>query len=150
MKRLTLIWLIVLLPTLIGCNDPESGKGFSLPKGDAPRGAEVFVQLKCNACHSVGDIAALESLAPPLRSPIALGGEVVRIQTYGELVTSIINPSHRFAPGHPADAVQADGQSTMTNYNDVMTVSQLVDLVTYLQTQYKLKEYELTDYPPYY
>lgn len=70
--------------------------------------------------------------------------------TWSWLVTSIINPSHRFAPGHPADAVQADGQSAMTNYNDVMTVSQLVDLVTYLQTQYKLKEYELTDYPPYY
>ena len=80
---------------------------------------------------------------------IALGGEVERIDTYGELVTSIINPSHRLAKGYPIDAVSVDGKSKMRNYNDVMTVTQLNDLVMFLQSKYKLHEYELTDYPMY-
>ena len=64
---------------------------------------------------------------------IALGGEVTRIQTYGELVTSIINPSHRLAEGYPVDTVSVDGKSRMRNYNDVMTVTELTDLVMFLQ-----------------
>ena len=60
---------------------------------------------------------------------IKLGGEVARIKTYGELVTSIINPSHKLAKGYPPEAVASEeGQSKMKNYNDVMTVSQLLSV----------------------
>ena len=38
----------------------------------------------------------------------------------------------------------------MTNYNDVMTVTQLADLVAFLQSHYELKDYEPTPYGPYY
>ena len=97
-------------------------------------------------------MAGIEQLAadgePELS--IVLGGEVARLKTYGELVTSIINPSHRIARGYPADVVQADGQSKMKNYNDVMTVSQLIDLVAFLQSHYSLIEYEPTEYAPFY
>ena len=64
-------------------------------------------------------------------------------------MTSIINPSHRLAKGYPVYAVSVDGKSKMKNYNDAMTVTQLTDLVAFVQSKYKLLEYELTDYPIY-
>ncbi|MCA9231605.1 MAG: hypothetical protein KDA57_13220 [Planctomycetales bacterium] len=80
---------------------------------------------------------------------VALGGKVSQIKTYGELVTSIINPSHRFAKGYTPGEVAVEGESKMTNYNDVMTVSQLIDLVAFLQAHYEIREYEPTHYPLY-
>ena len=94
----------------------------------------------------------LDQLATTAEQPeltIELGGEVSRIKTYGELVTSIINPSHRLAKGYSAEYVQDDGVSKMPVYNDAMTVTQLVDLVAFLQSKYTLKEYEPTVYVPY-
>ncbi|MGB5326414.1 MAG: hypothetical protein WBN40_13465 [Pseudomonadales bacterium] len=71
------------------------------------------------------------------------------IKTYGELVTAIVNPSHKilqsFAPQHKG----ADGGSAMRNYNDVMTVTQLIDLVSFLQTQYQLKPFDRSRYRGY-
>ena len=76
---------------------------------------------------------------------------MTRIQTYGELVTSIINPSHRLARGYAVEEIASEeGESEMKNYNDVMTVSELIDLVTFLQSHYSLREYEITRYPLYY
>jgi sulfur-oxidizing protein SoxX len=37
----------------------------------------------------------------------------------------------------------------MKNYNDAMTITQLTDLIAFVQSKYKLLEYELTDYPIY-
>ncbi len=81
---------------------------------------------------------------------VRLGGEVSRIGTYGELVTSIINPSHRLAKGHATEDISDEGKSLMTNYNDVLTVQQLIDLTAFLQSRYVLRKYEPTDYPLYY
>ena len=72
---------------------------------------------------------------------VTLGGETVRVKSYGELVTAIINPSHRIAPGYPLSQVTTpDGQSLMTlgYLNDVMTVQQLIDLVAFLQASYQV------------
>ncbi len=81
---------------------------------------------------------------------IALGGEVRRISTYGELVTSVINPSHKLARGYGDENQEDDGESKMTNYNDVLTVSELIDLVAFLQSKYSIRPPEVTDYPMYY
>lgn len=143
------VWMVAVV-TLAGCEDPKSGRGFSLPPGDAGRGEQAFVDLQCHACHSVAGIGRAETADSSDLPSIVLGGEVTRVQTYGELVTSIINPSHRIAPGYPRDALQVDGESKMKNYNDVLTVSQLADLVTFLQSKYQLRPYDATDYPLYY
>jgi len=37
----------------------------------------------------------------------------------------------------------------MTVYNDVMTVAQLIDIVTFLEEHYELRPYEPTRYPEY-
>jgi len=69
---------------------------------------------------------------------VVLGGDVTHVKTYGELVASIINPSHKLAKGYVEEAVSEGGVSKMLVYNDVMTVRQLTDLVVFLQPHYKV------------
>ncbi len=138
---------IVLL--LGGCDrGPKSGYGFTLPQGDAEAGAKTFVALECTACHSISGNKAITQPQNP-QMTIALGGQVSTIQTYGKLVTSIINPSHKLAKGYPETMVAVAGRSKMRVYNDVMTVTQLADLVTFLQPQYQLKPFIPSEYAPY-
>lgn len=149
-KSIFCLLMTVAVSVTAGCvTPPKSGKGFTLPEGDAQAGKANYVSLQCNACHKINgvDQFAAEGEEPELS--IALGGEVTRIKTYGDLVTSIINPSHRLAKGYPVDVVSVDGKSKMKNYNDAMTVTQLADLVAFVQSKYKLLEYELTEYPMY-
>ena len=81
---------------------------------------------------------------------IALGGVTRLVKTYGDLVTSIINPSHRYSIGYAAEEVKTDGESQMRLYNDEMTVTQLIDLVTFLQPHYEVDIYPRTPYVPFY
>jgi len=149
MKYSLLTIAILSVTAFVGCDaGPQSGRGFSLPKGDVQRGKAAFLEFQCNACHSVPGIEQLAS-DDEKRISVALGGEVKHVQTYGELVTSIINPSHRLAKGYPDEQIEEGGKSKMRNYNDVMTVSQLIDLVDFLQSKYTLEPYEPTDYEVY-
>ncbi|MDA1017492.1 MAG: c-type cytochrome [Planctomycetota bacterium] len=149
MSRLTSVTLLGAL-LVMGCAPaPQSGRGFTLPNGDVKRGQAVFVELQCHACHQV-DGVKLEVAEDATDMAVRLGGKVNRIQTYGELVTSIINPSHKVAKGYVKEEVTKDDEgkeSRMRNYNEVMTVQQLIDLVKFLQSHYELKPYEPTDYP---
>ena len=81
---------------------------------------------------------------------MALGGKVLRVKSYGELVTAIINPSHDLAKGQPTEKVSKEGKSLMTNFNDVMKVSQMIDLVAFLQSHYEKLEPDYKSYYPYY
>ena len=132
-------WSIVLLMLLTAaCGGPKSGAGLRLPDGDVERGKAAFLELKCNTCHTV---AKTEMPAPSKDYAyvrvVVLGGEVRQVKTYGALVTSIINPSHSLAPGYPRELVTKDNQSAMANFNDTMTVRQLIDLVAFLQSRYE-------------
>ncbi|MEM7360744.1 MAG: cytochrome C [Pseudomonadota bacterium] len=137
---------------LAACNlaDRES-IGFSLPEGDAEQGLVVFKELSCSDCHTlVGkEFTGEEWEYPQTRAiNIELGGKVTRIRTYGDLVSSVINPSHRITRGYSPDEILTDGgESKMRRYNDVMTVTQLVDLVTFLKTQYSLAQIPPGRYP---
>lgn len=126
----------VVATLLAGCGR-ESPFGFRLPEGDAERGRAAFVDLRCNSCHEVEGVAIeyAEGLAH-----VKLGGQTTRVKTYGELVTAVINPSHRIAPQHRDDGVLPDGQSIMSAayLNDIMTVRQLVDLVAFLEGTYEV------------
>lgn len=150
MKAPTSIIILLVLFPLVGCTaDPKSPEGFSLPDGNAQRGQETFAQLQCNACHTVAGVE-FEKLAGISEPMVALGGETPRVRTYGDLVTSIINPSHRFAIGYPDEDVKSNGDSKMRLYNDEMTVTQLIDLVAFLQAHYQVKAYQPTPYMPFY
>ena len=138
MRALSLfvVWGSILL--LAACDmGPKSAAGFRLPDGDATVGEEVFVSLDCVSCHTVKGHELPAPLQPGPVS-VALGGEVTKIKTYGELVSSIINPSHKITRNYPKDQVTKDGESLMLIYNEEMTVQQLIDLVAFLQSKYEV------------
>ncbi len=148
--RSHLLVVMAFMVAAAGCTpSPKSGKGFSLPDGNADIGRETFISLKCNACHKLEGIDQLVLEGEQPQKPVFLGGEVERIKTYGELVTSIINPSHRLVAWYPKEVTSVEGVSKMRNYNDVMTVKQLTDIVTFLETKYQLQPHEPTRYPMY-
>jgi hypothetical protein len=59
------------------------------------------------------------------------------VKTYGDLVTAIVNPSHRVARGF---ARAGGGESPMAAayLNEVLTVQQLVDIAAFLQDEYQV------------
>jgi hypothetical protein len=132
---------------LAACVDVQS-IGFSLPPGEEAAGRRVFADMACNDCHSIPGQEGLRTDAT-LFMDVPLGGESTRIHTYGELVTSVINPSHRIAEENRGPPYEVDGVSQMQNYNDLLTVRQLIDLVTFLEAQYVLVDRPTTEYETY-
>jgi len=124
------------LMSLAACS-PESPFGFRLPDGDPAAGQAAFVDLRCNACHDVAGVPVqyLDGIAH-----VTLGGKTTHLRTYGQLVTSIINPSHKIALGDRQRSALATNESPMSYayLNEVMTVQQLVDLVAFLQPTYEV------------
>lgn len=140
-----LVATVICAIALQGCA-PGKALGIRFPIGTADRGREEFLTLQCNACHTVEDVQ-LPPYAGPRAMSVLLGGHTRRIESYGDLVTSIVNPSHRLARGYKALG-SADGESPMAAayLNDVMTIQQLVDIVAFLQAEY---EYVPPPVPPY-
>lgn len=132
--------IIVFLLAILSACQSES-RGFILPEGNVAKGKQVFSDLNCSRCHSIGELKwdGGEAEDDP---HIKLGGEVTTLKTYGELVTSVINPSHKISQRDRTKQVLTDslGVSKMEvyHYNEIMTVQELVDLVTFLQSEYKL------------
>jgi len=150
MKQIFLTPLVLLFLILASCDfGPNSGRGFSLPEGSVDAGRATFVELGCNSCHSVGDIERVAGREGPDIN-VMLGGPVNSVKTYGDLVTSVINPSHKISRRHKDQGLATeDNESKMLIYNDVMTVQQLVDLVTWLESNYTLIPIRRTTYPRY-
>jgi sulfur-oxidizing protein SoxX len=138
-ERIAHLLLSVVCAGLLAACDtgPKSSIGFRLPDGDAAAGQELFVELQCNSCHRIADME-MDPPAEPGPVLITLGGPVVRVQTYGQLVSSVINPSHRISRRFSDQQVSKDGESVMRVYNETMTVQQLIDIVAFLQVQYKV------------
>ena len=146
MKHLLLIVSIIATMTLISCSKGvDSPTGFSLPKGDAEIGKTVFMKYQCLSCHTVEGLEQ-EEINKNAEISVVLGGTTTKIVTYAELVTSVINPSHKLASRYLATDVSTEGTSKMTVFNDVMTVTELINLVAFLQPKYKLVPYQPTRY----
>lgn len=142
-------FLLFTLVLVSACDQgPNSPRGFSLPPGDVARGKATFVQLNCLACHRISNLDRGE-LAQESDILVPLGGLVSKPISYGDLVTSVINPSHKLSRRVDEELIATKGESNMRNYNDVMTVSQLVDLVTYLESEYQVVEYRPSYYIDY-
>lgn len=147
-----LVLVAMLLST--ACDQEKlANRDFYFPEGDAYNGELLFTQYKCFNCHTM---AGTEFLADEWRLTmddgiaVELGGDTARVQTYGDLVSSIINPSHRIAQGYsPEEVMEDNGESRMAYYNSVMTVQELIDIVTFLESKYELKREFETRYPNY-
>ena len=144
-----LVMFILVCGGLLMSSCNEHSRGFALPEGDIEKGKMAYKRLACNTCHSISGIAWKAGNDSLLN--ISLGGEVPLSskKSYGELVTSVINPSHKIARGYESIATIEEGISRMDNYNYVMTVQELIDLVAFLQSEYKV-EPPTTHYYPYY
>jgi len=143
--KYAMAFLLTSLLALSACDqeDRMNAKGFRLPDGDAQTGRETFLYMQCNQCHTIEGMQL--PVIPGKELPyVELGGTVTKVKTYGELVTAIIYPSHKLADGYAEEVVSVDGESNMYVYNRHMTVQELIDLVTFLQTQYDVALPEVT------
>ena len=138
--------LACLVMLLTGCErESQHVSGFVLPSGDSERGKATFIDLGCRQCHHVAGVA-LPDHAGPMRFEITLGGEVMKVRRYGDLLNSIIYPNHELAEQY-RESLQDGGNaaiSPMPDFSNVMTVRQLIDVVEFLHGQYRLTlpEYE--------
>ena len=136
--------VIAAFALAISCN--SDAHGFVLPQGEDIVGEQVFIEMHCNQCHSVGEIPwGGNKEAGDVH--VELGGIVGKVKTYGELVTSVIHPNHKIASGYKEEGVNKFGRSRMKNYNEIMSVQQLIDVVTYLQSEYDVRSPEPRYYP---
>lgn len=136
------VLLGALVILLVGCNqDGIKVRGFILPEGDPVQGEATFVELGCTACHTVADTQL--SQPEDAAYSVALGGKVIRVKHYGDLLTSIVNPDHRVLPPYAGDS--GDGgrpESPMPDFTGSMTIEQLIDVVAFLHGKYeKLPNY---------
>lgn len=135
MKAILSILFAAIAITLTSCEPKAtSGKGMFLPEGDYDRGKASFADLKCTRCHSVTgvELPAYEGGWDP---PLELGGTVYRVKTYGDLITAITNPDHVISSKYK-DRIADTGVSPMPILNEEMSVGQLIDLVTFLNSTY--------------
>jgi mono/diheme cytochrome c family protein len=141
------VGVVLLALTVVSCKGAKSGRGFHLPDGDADKGRAAFVQLGCNQCHTVSGVELAAPSAPGLVQ-VKLGGEVLRVKTYGQLVTSIIDPSHVSSPQHLAK-LQSQDRPPMPEFTNTMTVRQMIDIVAFLHGSYTkvMPEYQDYSYP---
>ena len=98
-----------------------------LPPGDARHGREVFRKLGCFACHRVSG----EDFPPPA----APGPDLSDVGSHhppAYLLESILDPNAVIIdePGY----VDARGLSTMPDFSARLSVTELIDLVAYLES----------------
>jgi Cu/Ag efflux protein CusF len=97
---------------------------FTLPKGDPAKGRKVFEKYECYYCHVVRG-ADVPFAGVDYGPELSQMGRLHPLEYFAE---SVINPS---AWASKQDR-QSDGKSKMPDYNDSMTVQELIDLSTYL------------------
>lgn len=130
---------LLLLMALTACTRESAPvKGFVMPQGDLAQGEQVFVKYNCHACHTIPGVD-LPKFDPPPPLVLVLGGEVYRVKNSGELLTSVINPTHVISEEYIStleEAQQAGTTTPMPYYGDTMTISEMVNLVSFLEAQY--------------
>jgi Cu/Ag efflux protein CusF len=97
---------------------------FTMPRGDSAKGREVFVKYECYFCHEVrGEnfVFAGEDYGPELSQM----GPLHPLEYFAE---SVINPNAAVE----TENRKPGGKSTMPDYNNRMTVQELIDLSAYL------------------
>jgi mono/diheme cytochrome c family protein len=131
MLKFSIVFSIVLLFSVgVACkSERHSSVGFRVPAdGSAERGRQAFVELRCNSCHKVAGVDLPGPAVQP-SAPVVLGGEVDEKLSDAYLVAVMIHASEQ----HTA------GSGRMPNFADKITVRQMVDVIAFLQSRYKVK-----------
>lgn len=135
MMKGTCFSLVASFLLLSACSQEE----VYIPDGNAAAGKAVFEKYQCYGCHDVvgADYPPPSSITPTFVAIGATGEPTSRV----ELMEAIIAPSHEFAkptppPGERADQrnIRSGSGSRMTDFSKQMTVRELLDLLTYLES----------------
>ncbi|HEU5319911.1 MAG TPA: c-type cytochrome [Methylomirabilota bacterium] len=105
------------------------GWKFTLPRGDAARGREVFARLECYGCHEVNG-----EKFPAAKDRANLGPELSQMGPQHPLeyfAEAVVNPGAAIEKGRGYEA--KDGSSKMPSSTDSLTVEELVHLAAYLK-----------------
>lgn len=140
----TLALSIVFISACVTNPDYSSRFRFPIMEGNIDEGRQAFLDLGCHQCHAVNgvDLPAYPGDTPLM---LELGGEILYVKTYADLLTSIINPGHIISDKYISTLRQGERIPLVSPmpYRDQMTVAQLVDLVTFLNSRYvPLEQYE--------
>ena len=105
------------------------GWKFRLPQGDPKLGRAIFAKLECNKCHEVKPDFPRTGGAGDVGPELTGMGAHHPAEYFAQ---SIVDPNAVIlaGPGY----VGADGRSTMPDFRDSLTFSELVDLVAYIKS----------------
>jgi len=121
-----------------GGSDPLEVSGFVLPEGDIEAGKDVFVEHGCLRCHTVRD-TEITSYEGERALEIPIGGPKPRMKHCGERLTAVVHPKHVITAEHRR-LLEQQGQSgtvsPMPDFNEQLTVAELIDLVAFLHSRY--------------
>ncbi len=124
----------ILLPAPARAANRDDGmqpaRGFYLPEGSPSAGKKAFERLKCFTCHAVekGGFPA-----PTSEKPGPELGEKQAGYAPGWILNSIVSPSHTIAWN--SDGTAKDSElSRMGDFTEIMTVREMLDLVTYIRS----------------
>lgn len=114
---------------------------FPVEQGNIQLGEQAFIAMQCIECHTIRDYE-LPPFEGQMPIEVELGGELFFAKTYADLATSIINPnyqlSERYLEQFPISERRNIRTSPMHNGNQDMKVSELIDLVKFLNSRYSL------------
>ena len=124
---------VLALVLLAGCprTAPEEGTGLVLPGGDPEAGLAVTSRMHCTDCHAFpgrdlpGELPG-KTFGPPLGADTAT-------RSRGYLATSLVD-THRDVDTWYAEMSAGERRSPMSDYDEELTVRQLIDLVEFLKS----------------
>ena len=110
------------------------GWKFTLPQGDPVEGRKVFIAMECYKCHEIegenfSRVAEAERGVGPELSQMA-GMHPVEFFAESIIYSNAVIDEEDREKGYLGE----DGRSKMPDYNDVLTVKQVADLVAYLNS----------------
>ncbi len=142
LKGTQIVAVLSFVMLVAGCAY-NSSFGFPIEQGDIDEGRQAFIDHQCHQCHSIAGVRlpVLAGASPPI---LELGGDTTVVKTFAGLVTSIINPNHVISERYLEQlrlnaAIPLESPMPMPHI-ETMTVRQLIDLVTFLDSRYVLIE----------
>ena len=135
------IWVSLSI-LLLGSGLGQAGTPSSMiPPGDSADGETVFLEQRCYRCHTL-EGRELPDFDLPAKLKIHLGGDAHTLWDRDEFGRAILNPDHVVSPQYQAIMIQGGDQkgsqeSPMPNFNAILSISDLIDLATFLDSMRK-------------
>ena len=127
----------------MGAHGMSADWKFTLPEGDPVEGRKSFVEVECYKCHEVKgekfpNVAEGEKGVGPELS------EMAGMHPPEFFAESIVNPNAAIDPkGKELGYVGNDGKSKMPDYSAILTVKQVADISSYINSLKGQKSHDM-------